>query len=357
MIKVLIADDSAFMRKLLSDLLAAEPDFTVIDTARNGKDAIEKVKRLKPDLITMDIEMPVLDGIKALEIIMQEAPTPVVMISSLTKAGAEATVRALELGAVDFVAKTAGPICNIGDISTEIVTKCRAAVKANFKLLIPKQSAVIKTVATTPIQAKPLTISTFSKGLNLNEQLVAIGTSTGGPRALQEVLTKLPGNLPCGVIIVQHMPPGFTKSLSERLNSLCALTVKEAQNNDVIQPGLVLIAPGDYHMLIEREGNKSIIKLNQNPPIGGHRPAVDPMLESVAKIYGHRAVGVILTGMGHDGAKGMQSIKNMNGYTIAEDQSTAVVFGMPKSAIELGVVDKIAPLSAIANEIIKSVTK
>ena len=355
MIRVLIVDDSAFMRKLLTDLFNAEPDFSVIDTARNGKDAIEKVKRIRPDLITMDIEMPVLDGIKALEIIMQEVPTPIVMISSLTKAGAEATLRALSLGAVDFVAKTAGPISNIADISIEIIAKCRAAAGANFKSLAPKPSVFFKTASTASMARLTAKTSALPKGLS--EKIVAIGTSTGGPRALQEVLTKLPGDFPCGIVVVQHMPPGFTKSLAERLNSLCAVTVKEAQHNDVIKPANVFIAPGANHMLVAREANKTVIKLNQGLPIGGHRPAVDPLLESVAQNYGHQAVGVILTGMGHDGTKGIQLIKNMNGYTIAEDKSTAVVYGMPKSAIELGVIDKIAPLPAIANEIIKAVIK
>ena len=347
MIKILIVDDSAFMRKLLSDLFSSEPDFMVIDTARNGQDAVDKVKKLKPDLITMDVEMPIMDGMTAVEMIMKNTPTPVIMISSLTKQGAEATLRALELGAVDFVAKASGIISSIAGIGNEILTKSRVAVGAK----VPKYS---EKAVKGPVLMNPL----FQRTVLANdEQVVAIGTSTGGPRALQEIITNLPGNLPCGVVIVQHMPPGFTKSLSERLNSLSSLTVKEAEHNDIIRPGLVFIAPGDYHMTIEREGNKKIIKLNQNPPIGGHRPAVDPMMESIARVYGQRAVGVILTGMGHDGAKGIQAIKQKQGYTIAEDQSTAVVFGMSKSAIELGVVDKIAPLSTIAAEIIKAIIK
>lgn len=347
MIKVLIVDDSAFMRKLLSDLFSAEPDFLVLDTARNGMDAVNKVKQLKPDLITMDVEMPIMDGIKSLEVIMKEVPTPVLMISSLTRDGAEATMRALELGAVDFIAKSAGVISNIAAISNEILMKSRGAVHAKIFKFVEK-----------PVKAAPVTTPlVYSPPSPGDERILAIGTSTGGPRALQEIITKLPGDLPCGVVIVQHMPPGFTKSLSDRLNSLSALTVKEAEHNDVIRPGLVFIAPGDHHMKIEREGNKKIIKLNQDPPIGGHRPAVDPMMESVAKVYGKRAVGVILTGMGHDGAKGIKLIKEYQGYTIAEDQSTAVVFGMPKSAIELGVVDKVAPLPAIAAEIVKAVIK
>lgn len=332
------------MRKVLSDLFTAEPDFTVLDVARNGRDAIDKVKRLKPDVVTMDVEMPILDGISALEIIMKECPVPVVMVSSLTREGAEATMRALEKGAVDFVAKTAGPISSIDQIRIEILAKCRTAVKANVRQLI-------RPPAPPPAPAPGYRPPAFA--FCPDEQIVAIGTSTGGPRALQEILTRLPGNLPCPVVIVQHMPPGFTKSLSDRLNTLSALAVKEAQSGDILRPGMAVIAPGDYHLTLEREGGNTVVRLNQEPPIGGHRPSVDPMFEAVARVYGPRAVGVILTGMGHDGSRGMKAIKSKSGYTIAEDQSTTVVYGMPKAAIELGVVDKVAPLTAIAAEIVK----
>jgi two-component system, chemotaxis family, protein-glutamate methylesterase/glutaminase len=347
MIRVLIVDDSAFMRKLLTDQFAGQSDFTVIDIARNGKDAIDKVKKLKPDLVTMDVEMPGMDGLQALEKIMQDTPVPVVMISSLTHAGAESTIRALQLGAVDFITKTAGSVSSISGIQSEMLEKCRAAVKANVvqlkKRLIPSQ------------QDSKALLSSLANAID--EKIVAIGTSTGGPRALQEVLTRLPGSLPSGIVIVQHMPPGFTRSLAERLNSLSALTVKEAENNDVVRHGLVLIAPGNFHMILERQQNKTIVKLNQNPPIGGLRPAVDPMMESVANIYKQKAVGVILTGMGRDGSIGISAIKKYHGITIAEDQSTAVVYGMPKAAVELGVIDHIVPLQAVADQIVKSVTK
>ncbi len=341
MIKVLVVDDSAFMRKVLSDLFTADADFTVVDTARNGKEAIDKVKRIKPDLVTMDVEMPVLDGISALETIMKESPVPVVMVSSLTREGADATLKALEKGAVDFVAKTAGPISSIDQIRTEILAKCRAATRANVRQLV-------RPPAPPPPPPKPPAFAPST-----DERIVAIGTSTGGPRALQEVITRLPGNLPCPVVIVQHMPAGFTKSLADRLNSLSALTVKEAQHGDVLTPGLTVIAPGDFHMTLEREGYKTVVRLNQEPPVGGHRPSVEPMLESVARIYGPRAVGVILTGMGHDGSRGMKAVKNARGFTIAEDQSTTVVFGMPKAAIEIGAIDKVVPLPGIAAEIVR----
>ncbi|MDT8901313.1 protein-glutamate methylesterase/protein-glutamine glutaminase [Anaeroselena agilis] len=345
MIKVLVVDDSAFMRKVLSDLFAAESDFTVLEPARNGKDAIDKIKRLKPDVVTMDVEMPVMDGISALETIMREIPTPVVMVSSLTREGADATLRALECGAVDFVAKTAGPISSIDRIRTEILAKCRAAARANVRQLI-RPPAPPK-----PVPPAPVMPPAFAPGHD--EQIVAIGTSTGGPRALQEILTRLPGNLPCPVVIVQHMPPGFTKSLSDRLNSLSALSVKEAEDGDILKPGLAVIAPGDFHMTLVREGAKTVVRLHQEPPIGGHRPSVDPTMEAVARIYGPRAVGVILTGMGADGSRGLKAIKNGRGFTIAEDQSTTVVFGMPKAAIELGIVDKVVPLPGVAGEIVK----
>lgn len=353
MIRVLVVDDSAFMRKVLSDVFASEPDFTVVDTARNGQDAFEKIKKHKPDVVTMDVEMPIMDGITALEKIMAESPVPIIMVSSLTRDGANATIRALELGAVDFIAKASGPISSVSGIQSELIAKCRAVAKSNFRQFSAPRTKLISPI---PLAIPKKNSVNFSPSPT-TEQIVAIGTSTGGPRALQEVLTKLPGNLPCGVIIVQHMPPGFTKSLSERLNALCSLSVKEAEHNDIIRPGLVLIAPGDYHIILEREAGKTLVKLNQNPPLGGHRPAVDPMMESVAAIYGKSALGVILTGMGHDGAKGIQCIKQSQGYTIAEDQSTAVVFGMPKSAIELNAVDKIVPLPLVAAEIVRIIMK
>lgn len=348
MIRILIVDDSAFMRKLLSDLFAGEKDFVVVDTARNGKEAVEKTKLLQPDLVTLDVEMPIMDGLEALRLIMQETPTPVMMVSSLTKAGADATMRALDLGAVDFIAKTNGPISSIQDIRQEILAKAREAVLVNVRRLARPQ--------TTPITPRSVLPFGGGGGAQGTDKIVAIGTSTGGPRALQEIITRLPKNLPCGVLIVQHMPPGFTRSLAERLNSLSDVQVKEAEPNEPIRPGWVYIAPGDHHMRVERSGGQKILRLSQDPLVGGHRPAVDPMFDSVAQSYGKQTVAVLLTGMGHDGAQGMKKIKEHQGFTIAEDQSTSVVFGMPKSAIELGVVDRVVPLQAVAAEIIKAVS-
>jgi two-component system chemotaxis response regulator CheB len=380
LIKILVVDDSAFMRKVLSDLFKSQPDFEVVDIGRNGAEALEKVKQHSPDVVTLDVEMPVMDGLTALEQIMAVKPTPVVMVSSLTKAGADATIKALSLGAVDFVAKSAGSISRIDEIEKDLLQKCREAAGVSGSRLrvapmIASKPVKIpeRTTAPTPSE-KPIfverpptlektapsivrTTPVFGAISGVDDWIVAIGTSTGGPRALQEVLTRLPGNLPCPTVIVQHMPPGFTKSLAERLNTLSELTVKEAADNDRLVAGTVYIAPGDFHLTLRREASGTYVKLNKEPAIGGLRPAVDPMMVSVAETYGTKAVGVILTGMGHDGAKGMQAIKRLQGRTIAEDQSTSVVFGMPKAAIEAGVVDTILPLPQVAEGIVQCLKK
>lgn len=352
MIKVLVADDSAFMRKTLSDLFLADKEFDVVDTARNGADAIEKIKKLKPDLVTMDINMPVMDGLTALEIIMKKHPLPVVMISSLTKDGADATIKALSLGAVDFIEKVAGPISSIKGIQNIILEKCKAAAVANlsYKWINKPMPSISKIIAPEKnISLSPIVF----KGSN---KIIAIGTSTGGPRALQQIITQLPSELPCGVVIVQHMPAGFTKSLADRLNSLSKIEVKEAENNDIIKAGYVYIAPGNYHMTVEEQNGAMIIKLNQNPPLASHRPAVDCLFESVAK-FGHKVIAVVLTGMGCDGAQGMKYIKQTGGYSIAEDKSTAVVYGMPKAVADLGLVDRVLPVDAIAAELVQLARK
>ena len=378
MIKILVVDDSAFMRKVLSDLFKSQPDFEVVDIGRNGAEAVEKVKQHSPDVVTLDVEMPVMDGLTALEQIMAVKPTPVVMVSSLTKAGADATIKALSLGAVDFVAKSAGSISRIDEIEKDLLQKCReaagvsgnrlrATVAAVKPVILPERTApaapekplMVEKVLTVDKAAPSMTRTTSVSSVisGVDDWIVAIGTSTGGPRALQEVLTRLPGNLPCPTVIVQHMPPGFTKSLAERLNTLSELTVKAAADNDKLVAGTVYIAPGDFHLTLRRETSGTYVKLNKDPAIGGLRPAVDPMMVSVAETYGTKAVGVILTGMGHDGAKGMKAIKRLQGRTIAEDQSTSVVFGMPKAAIEAGVVDSILPLQQVAEGIVQCLKK
>lgn len=378
MIRVLIADDSTFMRMVLSDLFKKHSDFEVVDTAKNGKEAVEKVFRLKPDLLTLDVNMPIMDGLQALEVIMKDHPLPVVMCSSLTKEGADATIKALSLGAVDFINKTGGSVSRIDTIEEEIISKCRAAATAHFKALgkplasprrlaPPAPPAVQRTrlplgrsapvPQTSPPGGRPKLVPpavvrpTFRGG---QKKLVVLGTSTGGPRALQVVIAALPPDLPCGVLVVQHMPPGFTKSLAERLNELSRISVKEAENHDIIEAGNVYIAPGNYHMAVVNGARGREIVLNQDPPLGTLRPAADVLFKSVASL-GRDVVSVILTGMGADGAAGMKEIKENGGYIIAESEETCVVYGMPKAVIDQGIADEIRTLPEVAGAIVNAV--
>lgn len=276
----------------------------------------------------------------------------------MTKTGAEATFRALELGAVDFISKVSGTVSSIADIQNEILEKCRAAAAANWRISVKGKSIPVEVeeIPVPKVRPSELMSSPFTKSLpgTGQQRLVAIGTSTGGPRALQQVITQLPADLPCGVVIVQHMPPGFTKSLSERLDSLSKVRVKEAEDNDLIEPGHVYIAPGNYHMQVKNQSGLLRISLNQEPPLASHRPSVDVLFDSVASI-GRRLTAVIMTGMGSDGAKGMQKIKSAGGYVIAEDESTSVVYGMPKAVVDLGIADKVLPLPYIAGAIVNAV--
>ncbi|MBQ7475870.1 MAG: chemotaxis response regulator protein-glutamate methylesterase [Selenomonadaceae bacterium] len=383
MIRVLIADDSAFMRKVLSDLLGSQADFQVVGTAINGKDTVEKVKRLKPDLLTLDVLMPVMSGLDALEIIMDECPLPVVMISSMTQEGADATIKALALGAVDFVGKAGGPISKIDTISEEILSKCRGAATAHVSktptskatpitFVQPKQPdppvmrriEVRRKTGYVPgkkpeivrIPAANLPKPSYAPSVS-GKKLVAIGTSTGGPQALQAVITRLPANLPCGVVIVQHMPAGFTKSLAERLDSISEIAVKEAEHEEIIRAGQVYIAPGNYHLRVSgvAGGGKKIV-ISQEPPVGNHRPAVNVMFDSVAQ-FGSDLVSVIMTGMGADGCEGMRKIKANGGYSIAQDEKSCVVYGMPKAVVDAGLADEVRPLNKIAEAIVEAVKR
>ena len=404
MIRVLIADDSAFMRKVLSDLFHKQSDFDVVGTAMNGKDAISKVKQLKPDLLTMDVNMPVMDGLNALAVIMEECPLPVVMLSSLTQEGTDATVRALSLGAVDFISKAGGSISRIDTIESEILQKCRNAAQAHVHKTLsmpdpvkPKPAApdmpVMKHVSLTkrqglklggtttpPPASQPATGGIVNRRSNPllqhrkvqftppakepsmssvgtgSGKLVVIGTSTGGPQALQNVITRLPGNLPCGVVVVQHMPAGFTKALADRLNSISQIAVKEAEDGEMIRAGHVYIAPGNFHLRVQAESSIRRIRLSQEPPVGNHRPAVNVMYDSVAAI-GRNLVAVIMTGMGADGCEGMKKIKHSGGYSIAQDASTCVVYGMPKAVVDAGLADEVRPVQGIAQAIVEAVKR
>jgi len=354
-IKVLIVDDSAFMRKILTDILNSDPNIKVIGYARNGREAIDKVKLLKPDIVTMDVEMPIMSGIEALGAIMQNNPLPVLMLSSLTSNGADETLTALELGAVDFIQKPSSIYAiNPTDIKTELISKIKIAVAAKVEK---------KSYADAPIQANTVTIINKSRKLcnrsipNMGKKvIIAIGISTGGPRALQSVIPLIPENISAPILIVQHMPPGFTKSLAERLNSISKVVVKEAEDGEGLKDGWVYIAPGDFHLeIVANSLNELSIKLSKGPAVSGHRPSADVMYSSIAALSNIETIAVIMTGMGSDGANGLMELKSKSkteAYIIAQDEESCVVYGMPKSAVKLGVVDVVSPLSRITNTII-----
>ncbi|HHW38900.1 MAG TPA: chemotaxis response regulator protein-glutamate methylesterase [Bacillales bacterium] len=342
-VKVLVVDDSAFMRKLITDFLNEDPRFKVIGTARNGKDAIDKVKKWQPDVVTLDVEMPEMNGLDALQAIMSENPTRVIMLSTTTKEGAENTLLAISYGAVDFIAKPSGAISlDLDKVKEEIITKVLMASKAKVPPLLE--------------DIRPCRITTVEKTLkNTVKKLVCIGTSTGGPRALQQVLTKLPKTIEAPILVVQHMPAGFTKSLAVRLDSISDINVKEAEAGDILENGTAYIAPGGYHLKLKTNvGNNITIYLDQTDPVNGHRPSVDVMYESVSEIKNYSKIAVIMTGMGSDGANGLKTLKSSgNTIAIAESEETSVVFGMPKSAIATNLVDEVVNLDRIALTIMK----
>lgn len=344
-IKVLIVDDSAFMRKIISDILSDSPKIEVVGTAKNGKDALEQIDQLKPDLVTLDVEMPVMDGITALKHIVEDHKIPVVMLSSLTEAGADLTIKALEIGAVDFITKPTSIFkINTDEIKQALVEKIVGASKVS-----------VSKVSYTPrkiIEAKPK--RTYERSNKLN-QIIAIGTSTGGPRALQSVITDIPGDIDAAVLIVQHMPVGFTKSLAERLNSMANIEIKEAEHGDVIQPGCGYLAPGGYQMEVKKRGSDYIILLDDSKVVSGHRPSVDAMLHSIVQQNIKNTIAVIMTGMGSDGTDGLVKLK-ANGCIkiIAQDEDSCVVYGMPGSAVKSNAVDIIVPLNNISKEIMKA---
>lgn len=359
-IKILVVDDSAFMRKAISMMLESDPQIKVIGSARDGAEGIEKVKLLKPDLVTMDIEMPRMDGLTALKEIMRNNPLPVMMISSITTEGAEATLEALELGAVDFIPKQMSYVSlDIVKIREELlvkikdITRRKGILMSQFRrkrfLQIGKDDATGK--IRTSVLGRPPAGPRIGKRKHL-VKIVAIGVSTGGPPALQEVIPKLPGNLPVGVVVAQHMPPTFTKSLAERLNSMSQVTVREAVDGEFVEPGQVLFAPGGQHLTVKKRGSKTCVAVSPLPESSLYHPCVDILMDSVAETFGRAAMGVILTGMGSNGSDGLKKLKDAGGVTIAQNEETCVVYGMPRAVAEAGIVDHVAPIDNIAHEIL-----
>ncbi len=341
-IKVLVVDDSAFARSTITAKLVSDPEIEVVGHARDGIEAVEMVKGLKPSVVTMDVTMPRMDGLEALERIMLEIPTPVVMLSALTGEGAAATIRALELGAVDFFLKpsVANPT-GINASTKELIDKVKVAARA--KLSGPRKAA-------GPGQSRPSVEKPAKRRATRIERVVVIGSSTGGPQALSQVMPDLPGDIPALILMVQHMPQGFTRSLAQRLDQLSQLDVREAREGELVGPGLALLAPGDYHMTVGVNGK---IGLNRESPECGVRPSVNVTMEAAARVYGSSVLGVVLTGMGSDGTRGASLIKAAGGRVIVEDESTCTVYGMPASVVEAGKADAVIPRHELAREIVR----
>lgn len=348
-IRVLIVEDSFLMRKIISDILSSDPAFEVVDKARNGKEALEKVFALRPDVVTLDVNLPILDGLAVLQEIMQKQPTRVIMLSAYTQQGAAATITALEMGALDFIAKPSGEISlDLHQLRDAILSKVKLAAEVDWESFL----ATLKLPVVPPPRVKP------KKPFEI-KKLVVIGASTGGPRAILQIMQLIPADIPASFLIVQHMPEGFTLSFAERISWESGIKSKEAEDGDILLRGKAYVAPAGFHMVLDKiwdeEGNKLQIQLNQEPLVNFVRPSVTITMNSAAEVFGSNVIGVILTGMGKDGLKGARRIKESGGFLIAQDKATSVVWGMPKVVIDEGLADCILPLSDIPAEIIKKV--
>lgn len=348
-IRVLIVDDSNIIQKMFAHMLSLDPNIEVVGFAPDPYVAREKLVQLKPDVMTLDIQMPKMDGLTFLEKVMEHFPVPTIVISSYAKEKSETALRALSLGAVDIFPK---PILNnrskLEEIGHELISKVRAAFGA-------KVSNIRDHNISHPLQ-KSTTLKTSHHGGRSSNIMLAIAASTGGTEALKHLLSELPADIP-STVLVQHMPKEFTARFAETLNSLCPFEVKEAENNDIVKPGRVLLAPGDFHMILAKQGGQFCVHLKEGPLIHGVRPAADPLFSTVAQLVGKNAIGVVLTGMGYDGARGLLEMKKAGSFNFAQDENSCVVFGMPKEAIALGGIDKVLPLDRIARAVMEECNK
>lgn len=342
MIRVLIVDDSAIVRKIFKETLSSEPDIEVVGTAMDPYIARDKIVQTNPDVITLDLEMPRMDGLTFLRKIMRFHPLPVIIVSSLTKSGSKTALQAMEAGAVEVLSKP-GSAYSVGELTEDLSQKVRAAAAIKHRW---RHSTNAPNMEVHPIQKSPLTLETTT------DKILAIGASTGGTEAIKQVLTRLPANSP-GIVIVQHMPPKFTTAFAERLNNLSAVDVKEAENGDAVSQGRALLAPGNFHLLLRRSGAKYYVEVKKGPRVHHQRPAVDILFKSVARTAGKNAVGVLLTGMGSDGAEGLLMMKESGAYTITQDEETSVVYGMPREAFKMGASTQVSPIQDISGYIIK----
>ncbi|WP_019583355.1 MULTISPECIES: chemotaxis response regulator protein-glutamate methylesterase [unclassified Thioalkalivibrio] len=341
-VRVLVVDDSALIRKLLGEILSQAPGIEVVGTATDPYDAREKIKQLAPDVLTLDVEMPKMDGITFLRNLMRLRPMPVVMVSSLTEAGAEVTLEALEVGAVDFVTKPKVDVSHaFQGYADELARKVRTA--AGVRLQTRSARATVD----------PQRLAPVSKRLKTTDRVITLGASTGGTEALREVLVALPPDAP-GILITQHIPAGFSRAFAERMDRSTALTVKEAEDGDIVVPGHAYIAPGtDYHLRLARDGARYVCRLDQNAPVNRHRPSVDVLFNSAAEQAGANVVAALLTGMGDDGARGLRALRDAGAHTIAQDEKTSLVWGMPGAAVKRGAAVQVLPLAGIASALIQ----
>jgi len=336
-IRTLVVDDSALMRKLLPQIIESEGSIQVVGTAMDGEFALKKIEELRPDVITLDLEMPRMDGMETLKQITRRFGIPVIVVSAHTTEGAAATFRALNQGAFDFVAKPKDALsAHMEEITRDLITKIRAAAMSR---LVPRKE----------IQLSFERVQKASKVRPLARKIIAIGISTGGPNSLQYVLAQLPADFPASIVIVQHMPEGFTELFARRLDECCAVDVKEAQTGDLLLAGRVLICPGNKHVKVRRMPQASVAILNDDSPVNGHRPSADPLFYSVAAEFGSDSIGVLMTGMGEDGAEGLGAMRRAGALTIAQDEQSSIVFGMPRAAIERGYAMRVVSLDAMAN--------